>query len=70
MELYDNKTYEVVNPKTGQREMWTGERIRIYKIVYGGDIVEAPKRPITPKVKKRTSKSTETKSTTKIESDE
>ena len=53
IDIKDNQDYEVINPRTGQREIWSGERIRIYQIVYGGEI-EPPKK--SPKKKTSTTK--------------
>ena len=54
----DKDFYEIVNPKTGNKEVWNGERIKAYQIAYRADII----LPQPPKRETTTTKKTKTKS--------
>jgi len=69
--IIKHKQYEIVHPKTGKVEVWSGERIRVYQMTYRGTVinfpsaeVEIPKAEVqvVPAKKKRASvRSTKTK---------
>ena len=52
----DGDHYEIVNPKTGRKEVWTGERIKAYKIAYRADIILPPPPKKSAATKKTTKK--------------
>jgi len=65
VQILNNKQYEVINPKTRKKEIWSGERIRIYQITYGGQVKfpmpTKDKAVATPAVKKITKRKPKSK---------
>lgn len=57
MDIDDKKDYEVINPNNGLTEIWSGQKLRVFKNTYNAEVkFPPPKKKVIRKQTTRKSK--------------